>query len=66
MARKTFIAGNWKMNTTLDDAVELAKSVVDTVGSITEVDIAICPPYVSRMSSGRNRVLIPVKFAVEC
>lgn len=50
MARKTFIAGNWKMNTTLDDAVELAKSVVDTVGSITEVDIAICPPYVSLSS----------------
>lgn len=50
MARKTFIAGNWKMNTTLDDAVELAKSVVDTVGSITEVDIAICPPYVNLSS----------------
>lgn len=50
MARKTFIAGNWKMNTTLDDAVELAKSVVDTVGSTTEVDIAICPPYVNLSS----------------
>ena len=38
------------MNTTLDDAVELAKSIADTVGSITEVDIAICPPYVSLSS----------------
>lgn len=50
MARKTFIAGNWKMNTTLYDAIELAKSVVDTVGSVTEVDIALCPPYVNLSS----------------
>lgn len=47
MARKIFIAGNWKMNTTLDDAVDLAKGVVATVCSDTDVDIAICPPYVN-------------------
>ncbi len=45
MARKVFIAGNWKMNTTVDDAVELAKGVVEAVGSVTDVDVAICPPY---------------------
>ncbi len=45
MARKVFIAGNWKMNTTVDEAVELAKSVVEAVGSVTDVDVAICPPY---------------------
>lgn len=26
--RKTFIAGNWKMNKTVDESVELAKAVV--------------------------------------
>lgn len=50
MDRKTFIAGNWKMNTTLADAVELAKDVVAAVGSNTDVDIAICPPYVNLSS----------------
>ncbi|MBD3319740.1 MAG: triose-phosphate isomerase [Chitinivibrionales bacterium] len=40
-----FIAGNWKMNTTPQEAKELAKGVVDTVGAITDVDIAVCPPY---------------------
>jgi triosephosphate isomerase len=47
MARKKFIAGNWKMNTTIDEAVALAKAVVGKMGTITDVDIAICPPYIS-------------------
>lgn len=45
--RKKFIAGNWKMNTTLDEAVALAKDVVKTMGDTSDVDIAICPPYTS-------------------
>ena len=47
MARKKFIAGNWKMNTTLDEAVSLAKGIVAKLGSITDVDIALCPPYIN-------------------
>lgn len=45
MARKKFIAGNWKMNMTLDEARTLAKGVVETAGKVTDVDIAVCPPY---------------------
>ncbi|MGD9200446.1 MAG: triose-phosphate isomerase [Chitinispirillia bacterium] len=47
MQRKTFIAGNWKMNTTLDKAVDLAKELVTSIGSVDHVDIAVCPPYIS-------------------
>jgi triosephosphate isomerase len=47
MARKPFIAGNWKMNTTLNEAVELAKGVVAKVGAVSDVDVAVCPPYTS-------------------
>jgi triosephosphate isomerase len=47
MGRKKFIAGNWKMNTTLDEACTLAKGLVAKLGSITDVDIAICPPYIN-------------------
>ena len=45
MARKKFIAGNWKMNTTLSEAVALAKDVVKAVGGVGGVDVAVCPPY---------------------
>jgi len=47
MARKKIIAGNWKMNTTLEEAVSLAKDVVNAVGGVTDVDVAVCPPYVN-------------------
>jgi len=47
MARKKFIAGNWKMNTTIDEAVALAKAVVDKMGKVSDVDVAVCPPYIS-------------------
>ena len=47
MSRKKFIAGNWKMNTTVEEAVALAKDVVNVVGSVTDVDVAVCPPYIN-------------------
>lgn len=45
MSRKKFIAGNWKMNTTADEARTLAQGIVDAMGTVTDVDIAVCPPY---------------------
>lgn len=45
MARKIFIAGNWKMNTTVEEAAALAKDVAAKMGTVTDVDIAVCPPY---------------------
>ena len=47
MARKKFVAGNWKMNTTIDEAIALAKAVVDKMGKVSDVDVAVCPPYIS-------------------
>jgi triosephosphate isomerase (TIM) len=52
MARKKFIAGNWKMNTSLDEARALAKGLVDIAGKITDVDIAVCPPYTNLLAVG--------------
>ncbi len=46
MSRKKFIAGNWKMNTTLPEAKALAAAIVQGVGSDTRVDVAVCPPFV--------------------
>ena len=43
--RKTFVAGNWKMNTTEREAVELARAIADGA-SEDGVDLAICPPFV--------------------
>ena len=46
MSRKLFIAGNWKMNTTKAEAVELANGLKDALGSETNVELAVFPPFV--------------------
>ncbi|MEO1075103.1 MAG: triose-phosphate isomerase [Bacteroidota bacterium] len=39
------VAGNWKMNTDFEGALELAEAVADAVGEPGEgVDVAVCPP----------------------
>ena len=43
--RKPFVAGNWKMNKTSEEAELLARGVVEAVGNISEVDVAVCPPF---------------------
>jgi len=45
MARKLFVAGNWKMNTSLAAAEDLATALVEGIGSVKEVDVAVCPPF---------------------
>jgi triosephosphate isomerase len=35
------------MNTTLEEAVALAKGVAEVVGKVGDVDVAVCPPYIS-------------------
>ncbi len=41
------IAGNWKMNTTVDDAVKLAKSMLSGLDKVDGVEKVVCPPFVS-------------------
>ncbi len=47
MARKTLIAGNWKMNCLSADGVSLAKSVKEEVKKLgkTDLEFLVCPPF---------------------
>lgn len=44
-SRKKFIAGNWKMNTTLAEAKALGAAIASGIGTDTRVTVAVCPPY---------------------
>ena len=44
--RKPIIAGNWKMNTLLPDAVELAREVQRTTEQVRDVDVVLIPPAI--------------------
>ena len=45
--RRPMIAGNWKMNTTVDEAVALVKKILPELDKIKGVDKVICPPFIS-------------------
>ena len=52
--RRRMVAGNWKMNTTLAQARQLASAVADKAPSA--LDVVVCPPF---------PWLLPVKAAIE-
>jgi len=39
------IAGNWKMHTTIAEAVELAEALLRGLGDMHDREVLICPPY---------------------
>lgn len=51
--RKYLIAGNWKMNKTAPDGVELINGILSEIGSQTEVGVAICPPFTALESAAK-------------
>lgn len=45
--RRVIIAGNWKMNKTITESMELANSLKRSLYDVSEIEIAICPPFTS-------------------
>jgi len=45
--RIPFIAGNWKMNTTMTEAEKLVIEMLDKLDGIKGVEKVLCPPFVS-------------------
>ena len=45
--RKTIVAGNWKMNKTPREALELIETLKPLVGDNDKTEVVFCPPFVS-------------------
>src|SRR5579871_2670220 len=43
--RKLIIAGNWKMNKTVAEALDLVQGLKRELASVKEVDTVVCPPF---------------------
>lgn len=44
--RRPFVAGNWKMNGTRAQAASLIDGILKGQGSVGDVDVAVCPPFI--------------------
>lgn len=51
--RKPIIAGNWKMNKLVDEAVDLARALKPLVADVTSVDMVVCPVFTALEAVGR-------------
>ncbi|MFA5308681.1 MAG: triose-phosphate isomerase [Dehalococcoidales bacterium] len=49
--RTPLIAGNWKMNTTLEEAVNLIKTMQPNLNRIQGIEKVLCPPFISLMAA---------------
>ncbi|NLG80075.1 MAG: triose-phosphate isomerase [Firmicutes bacterium] len=43
--RRRIIAGNWKMNKTRDEAVDLVGDLKETLADVGDVEVVVCPPF---------------------
>ncbi len=48
--RKKIVIGNWKMNKTVKEAILLIEQLKPNLRDIEDMDIVVCPPYVSLAS----------------
>src|SRR5450432_632236 len=52
--RKLIIAGNWKMNKTVAEALALVDDLKRDLATVKEVDIVVCPPFTALESVSRS------------
>lgn len=51
--RVPLIAGNWKMNKTVSEALELVNALGRVAASADKVDVLVCPPFTALYAVGR-------------
>lgn len=51
--RKYLIAGNWKMNRTASEGVDLVNEINQSLARQSEVGVAVCPPFTALESCAR-------------
>jgi triosephosphate isomerase len=52
--RKLIIAGNWKMNKTVAEAVDLVSDLKRELANVKEVDVVVCPPFTALAEVSRQ------------
>ncbi|MFM8468628.1 MAG: triose-phosphate isomerase [Limisphaerales bacterium] len=63
--RKLIIAGNWKMNKTVAEGLALVDGLKRELGSVTDVDIVVCPPFTAIESVSRAIVDTQIRLGAQ-
>jgi triosephosphate isomerase (TIM) len=64
-ARKLIIAGNWKMNKTVAEALALVNGLKIDLSNVKELDILICPPFTALESVSKATLDSNIKLGAQ-
>ena len=60
--RRALMAGNWKMNLSLDESVKLVQAICTALNDLQDVEVLVAPPYTSlgavKRAIGNMRMLL--------
>ena len=65
MARKTLIAGNWKMNKTAAEALPLIEGLTAKATAMAAVDVVVCPPFTTLAAVAKAAAGSPIKVGAQ-
>ncbi|OGQ85614.1 MAG: triose-phosphate isomerase [Deltaproteobacteria bacterium RIFOXYA12_FULL_58_15] len=65
MARKLMIAGNWKLNKTVGEALELVRDLRRLLSQVRDCEIVIAPPYTALYAVGKAIEDSPIDLAAQ-
>lgn len=65
MKRLPFIAGNWKMNKTVAEAIDLVKQLKASLSGIEGVEVAVAPPFTALSAVRKEAEGSPIQLAAQ-
>ncbi len=63
--RKRIIAGNWKMNKSVAESIDLAADIKRELAECGDVDVVLCPPFTSLAAVGEVIDATRIKFGAQ-
>jgi len=65
MGRLPFIAGNWKMNKTVGEAVDLVRELKTALSGVKGVEVAVAPPFTALFAVHKEIEGSPIRLAAQ-
>ena len=65
MKRVPFIAGNWKMNKTVGEALDLVKELKKAISGVRDVEVAVAPPFTALYAVRKELEGTPIRLAAQ-
>jgi triosephosphate isomerase len=65
MGRMPFIAGNWKMNKTVGEALDLVRALKTSLSNLSGVEVAVAPPFTALYAVSKELANTSIRVAAQ-